>query len=133
MAGNRETMEGRPMTPESSQVDPATQRVLDGIDDPELAARYPDRAHFISSVHPKQGEMATRALFDGDPVVIVFPDGHEVLMTPERVWAPAAFFLLLAALTQRLRRKQGDTNMVQFPPGRLEVQARDSAGHPIAA
>ncbi len=27
--------------------------------------------------------MATRALFAGDPVVLVLPDGHELLMTPE--------------------------------------------------
>lgn len=119
------------MTPESSQIDPATQRVLDGIDDPELAARYPDRAHFISSAHPKQGEMATRALFAGDPVVVVFPDGHEVLMTPERVWGLTAFFLLLAAMTHRLRRRKDQPNIVQFPRARIE--ARDSAGHPIAA
>ncbi len=32
--------------------------------------------------------MATRALFEGDPVVIVYPDGHELLVTSwaERVY-----------------------------------------------
>lgn len=58
------------MTSGKSSIDPAAQRVLDGIEDPDLAARYPDRTHFISSTHPDHGEMATRALFAGDPVVV---------------------------------------------------------------
>ena len=50
-----------------ADIDPATERVLAGIEDEDMAARYPNRAHFISADNPHQGEMATRALFDGDP------------------------------------------------------------------
>lgn len=37
--------------------------------------------------------MATRALFDGDPVVIVYPDGHELLVRPEQVMVSRASWL----------------------------------------
>ena len=119
------------MTSGKSSIDPATQRVLDGIEDPDLAARYPDRTHFISSPHPDQGEMATRALFAGDPVVLVFPDGHELLVTPEHARRVAGLLLVAAALVRRIRRRKNDTDVVQFPLARIE--ARDSAGQPIAA
>ena len=87
-------------------MDPATKRVLASIEDEELAGRYPNRAHFISAGNPHQGEMATRALLAGDPVVIVYPDGHELLVRPERADGVAALF---------------------------RIEARDSTGHPIAA
>jgi hypothetical protein len=119
------------MSPRDSEIDVATQRVLAGIDDPALAARYPDRTHFIAADHPRQGEMATRALFSGDPVVLVYPDGHELLVTPERVVGLAGLFLLIAALFMRLRRRK-DGDAVQFPPS-ARIEARDSAGFPIAA
>jgi len=66
-----------------ANLDPATAKVLAGIADEDLAARYPNRAHFIAADNPHQGEMATRALLDGHPVVIVFPDGHELLVWPD--------------------------------------------------
>jgi len=66
-------------------VDPAVEKVIASIGDEELAARYPDRSHFISAGNPHQGEMATQALFAGDPVVIVYPDGHELLVRPEHI------------------------------------------------
>ncbi|MGE5282301.1 MAG: DUF1330 domain-containing protein [Chloroflexota bacterium] len=69
---------------QDANIDPATTRVLAGIENEELAVRYPNRAHFISADNPHQGEMATRALFEGDPVVIVYPDGHELLVQPEQ-------------------------------------------------
>lgn len=119
------------MTSGSSKIDPATQRVLAGVEDPALAARYPDRTHFISSAHPDQGEMATRALFAGDPVVLLFPDGHELLMTPEHARGLAGLFLLAAAFWLRVRRRKDNTDVVQFPLAHIE--ARDSAGQPIAA
>lgn len=119
------------MTTGSSKSDLATQRVLAGIEDPALAARYPLRAHFISSAHPDQGGMATRALFAGDPVVLVFPDGHELLMTPESARGLTGLFLLAASFWLRLRRRQDNTDVVQFPLAHIE--ARDDAGQPIAA
>lgn len=119
------------MSSGGSGIDPATQRVLAGIEDPEIAGRYPNRTHFISADHPRQGEMATRALFEGDPVVLVYPDGHELLVTPEHARGVAGLFLLLAALILRLRRKR-DGDIVQLPP-RARIEARDSDGLPIAA
>jgi hypothetical protein len=113
-------------------MDAATARVLATIDDVDLAARYPDRAHFIAADNPDQGEMATRALFSGDPVVIVYPDGHELLIRPEEARGIASLFLLFAAffLTRRSRRHGAD--VVQLPP-RAHVEARDASGLPIAA
>jgi len=113
------------------RVDPAVERVIASIGDAELAARYPDRAHFISSDNPAQGEMATEALFAGDPVVIVYPDGHELLVRPEHARGVAALFLGAAAFFLKHRR-HGGTGVVQLPP-RARVEARDAAGHPIAA
>ena len=63
-------------------VDPAVEKVIASIGDEELAARYPDRTHFISAESPEQAEMASRALSDGDPVAIVYSDGHELLDPP---------------------------------------------------
>jgi len=42
--------------------------------------------------------MATAALLAGDPVVIVYPDGHELLVLPEHARGVTAFFLSAAAL-----------------------------------
>ena len=113
-----------------ANIDPATERVLAGIENDELAARYPDRAHFISADNPHQGEMATRALFEGDPVVIVYPDGHELLVQPELAHGFARWSRAAAALLLRFRRF--DQGTVQLPP-RARIEARDSGGHPIAA
>ena len=114
-----------------ANIDPATEKVLAGIDDEELAARYPNRTHFISAENPHQGEMATRALFEGDPVVIVYPDGHELLVLPEQVHGFARWPLAVAALLLRFRRRN-KSGAVQLPP-RARFEARDSTGNTIAA
>ena len=74
--------------------------------------------------------MATRALFDGDPVVIVYPDGHELLVQPEEAHGFARWSRAAAALLLRFRRL--DRGTLQLPP-RAHIEARDSGGHPIAA
>lgn len=114
-----------------AKLDPATERVISSIHDEELAARYPDRAHFISAGDPNQGAMATAALFSGDPVVIVYPDGHELLVRPEHAAGLVGLLLIAAAFVWRLRHRRDDT-VVQLPP-RARIEARDSSGHPIAA
>lgn len=116
----------------SSGLNEATKKVLAGIEDAEVAQRYPDRAHFIAADNPQHGQMATRALFEGDPVVLVYPDGHELLMTPEQARGFAALFLILAVAVMRLRSRKRPDTVVQFPP-RTRIEARDSAGSPIAA
>jgi hypothetical protein len=112
-------------------IDPAVEKVIASIGDEELAARYPNRAHFISAGNPDQGEMATQALFAGDPVVIVYPDGHELLVRPEHVGGIAALFLAVAAFFLKHGRRRA-ADVVQLPLG-ARIEARDSSGHPIAA
>ena len=46
---------------------PATRKVLATINDPELDARYPNRAHFIDAQNPHQALMTSRALFMATP------------------------------------------------------------------
>jgi hypothetical protein len=74
-------------------IGPATRKVLATIDDPELDARYPNRTHFIDAQNPHQALMTSRALFSGDPVVVVYQDGREVLFTPKPTHGLAAAFL----------------------------------------
>jgi hypothetical protein len=114
-----------------AKIDLATERVLATIGDHQLAARYPDRTHFISSQNPDQGQLATQALFSGDAVAIVYPDGHELLIRPEQVGGLPALFQLAAAFFLRLAHR-GRGELMQLPP-RTHVEARDSSGHPIAA
>jgi len=111
--------------------DAAVEKVIASIGDTELAARYPDRTHFISADSPDHGLMATKALFDGDPVALVYSDGHELLVRPEHVGGVSAIFLAAAAFFLRHRRRKS-ADVVQLPP-RARIEARDSAGHPIAA
>lgn len=112
-------------------IDPAMEKVITSIGDEGLAARYPNRTHFISAGNPDQGEMATRALFAGDPVVIVYPDGHELLVRPEQVGGIAALCLLVAAFFLKHRRRR-EADVMQLPLG-ARIEARDATGHPIAA
>lgn len=121
------------MTDANRHIDPATARVLASIDDPALASRYPDRAHFISTDSPKQSEMATRALFAGDPVVLVYPDGCELLITPDHAHRVAALLIAAGALLTRLLKRGNEARApMQLPPG-VRIEARDSTGIPIAA
>lgn len=94
--------------------------------------RYPDRTRIIAADLPSHGKMATEALFAGQPVVLVYPDRHEVLLTPERVRGVAALFLRVAVFWLRLRSKRADGQVVQLPP-RTRIEARDSHGTPVAA
>lgn len=49
---------------------------------PELDT-YPSPMHLIAADNPRHDEMATRALLDGESVLIVYDDGHELLIQPE--------------------------------------------------
>jgi hypothetical protein len=51
--------------------------------DPEVSARYPDHTHFVAADNPQHDQMATRVLHEGNPVVLVYPDGNELLISPE--------------------------------------------------
>jgi hypothetical protein len=125
----------RVMSPMTPGAEASVQKVIDGLEDRELAARYPTRAHFIGADHRQSGVMATRALFGGDPVVLVYADGRELLFTPEQAKGIVALCLLIAGsfiwLRSRLS-KRADAEVIQFPP-RTRIEARDSRGLPLAA
>lgn len=59
-----------------------TERVLAWMEEEQVSDRYPNRAHFIAADHPEHGKMASDTLAEGDPVVLVFPDGYELLIQP---------------------------------------------------
>jgi hypothetical protein len=113
-------------------IGPATQKVLAMIDDSELDARYPDRTHFIDAQNPHQALMTSRALFSGDPVVVVYPDGREVLFTPEPAHGLVAAVLLVALFWIKLRERPSTHEPIQLPP-RTQVEVRDASGLPLAA
>jgi hypothetical protein len=64
-------------------LDLAAQKMLAWGQNPELDDRYPNRTHFIGIEHPEHDEMATKTLLRGDPVVLIYPDGQELLICPE--------------------------------------------------
>ena len=49
---------------------------------PELDT-YPSPMHLIAADNPRLAEIGTRALLDGDAVLLVYDDGHELLIQPE--------------------------------------------------
>jgi hypothetical protein len=78
------------------------ERVVAWGQDDQVASRYPNGVHFVAADHPDHGEMTGNALAEGAPVILVFPDGNELLI------------------------QAGENAAVQ-------VEARDSGGHPLAA
>ena len=117
----------------SPATEASVRKVLDGIEDPELASRYPKRTHLIPADNPKSGTMVTRALFGGDPAVLVYPDGREILFTPERASGLLAIVLLIGCALIWVRSRRGkDAEIIQFPP-RTRIEARDSRGISLAA
>jgi hypothetical protein len=113
-------------------IGPAARKVLAMIEDPELDARYPSRTHFIDAQNPHQALMTSRALFSGDPVVVVHPNGQEVLFTPEPIRGLAALFFLAGLLWLNRRARSSTAELIQLPP-RTQVEVRDTAGLPLAA
>jgi len=98
------------------------RKVLDGIEDPELASRYPKRTHLIPADNPKSGTMVTRALFGGDPAVLVYPDGREILFTPERASGLLAIVLLIGLAWTWIRSRRGrDADVIPGPKMRYSI------------
>lgn len=79
------------------------ERVIAWGQDDVVAARYPNHVHFVAANDPGLGKYASEALGDGDPVVLVFPNGDEVVIEPGENGTPA------------------------------RVEVRDSAGQPLPA
>jgi len=44
---------------------------------------YPSPMHLVAADNPRHDEMVTRALLDGEAVLIVHSDGRELLIQPE--------------------------------------------------
>jgi hypothetical protein len=59
------------------------EKILAWGQDPEIGARYPDHTHFIEADDPKHAQRAMKVLREGNPAVLVYPDGHELLICPE--------------------------------------------------
>ncbi|HVD86158.1 MAG TPA: hypothetical protein VNB59_01995 [Solirubrobacterales bacterium] len=64
-------------------LDIAVERSIAYLGDSELEARYPNHTHFVGVDSPHYARLATKALLQGHSVVIVYPDGHELLIDPE--------------------------------------------------
>lgn len=58
------------------------ERVIAWGQDDEVAKRYPNRAYFIAADGPYHHEHSRRAFSEGHPVVLVFPNGDEVVIEP---------------------------------------------------
>jgi len=120
------------MTAAPKRLSPAVEKVVAGIGDSVLDARYPNRTHFVDADNPDQALLTSRALFAGDPAAIVYPDGREILFTPERVGGFAGLLLLAALLWIKLRERSSAGELIQLPP-RTRVEVRDASGLPRAA
>jgi hypothetical protein len=62
--------------------DAASRRFAALMSSPELDT-YPSPMHLIAADNPRLDQMATRALLDGDAVLLVYDDGRELLISPE--------------------------------------------------
>jgi hypothetical protein len=62
--------------------DTASRRMDALFTSPELDT-YPSPMHLVAADNPRHDEIATRALLDGESVLIVFSDGRELLIQPE--------------------------------------------------
>lgn len=75
----------------------------------DLPARdwpYPDGAVFIAADLPNFGRVMSRALLEGDPIVVIYPDGRERLVRP-RSPRGASVMALIRATLERARRPLG--------------------------
>lgn len=66
----------------SIREDAAARRFAALMSSPELDT-YPSPMHLIAADNPRHDEMATGALLEGDSVLLVYADGHELLICPE--------------------------------------------------
>ncbi len=104
------------MTATPEPLSPSVEKIIAGISDAQLDARYPNRTHFVDADNPDQGLLTSRALFAGDPAVVVYPDGQEVLFTPERTGGFAALLLLAALFWIKMREHSSTGELIQLPP-----------------
>src|SRR3954454_25309772 len=80
MGGDRETMAA--LMNRKGDNDTASRRMGALFTSEELDT-YPSPMHLVAADNPRHDEMATRALLDGEAVLIVYGDGGELLIKPE--------------------------------------------------
>lgn len=61
----------------------ATQKMIAWGQEPDRFDRYPNRTHFVEIDHPEHDQIATRILLEGNPVVLIYADGSELLINPD--------------------------------------------------
>jgi hypothetical protein len=103
--------------------------------DPDTDERYPNETVLVPADSPDASNLMSRAVADGKPIAIVFPDGSDVVWRPPAVSGPAlllAIGLLWLADHLRSRRDRRPT----FVPREwvTEFHAAGAAGgHKLAA
>ena len=115
-------MEGMNSSSETPAGRLATERLIAAALDCD---RYVNGTHFIPSDAPDLAPMLARCVEDREPVVLISPDGRELLATP----VLGRLGGLGAAAMQRLRRGRtsatGATGPVTIPP-LYRVELRES-------
>lgn len=86
-------------SPASKPVDRAVESALASIDTPD---RYPSGTSFIAADLPSFDAHFRRVTSEGRPVVVVLPDGDEVMLQPRRGGFPPIAGRALRALTRIL-------------------------------
>lgn len=66
-----------------------TEKMIAWGRDDGVAERYPARAYFVAADSPSHGESVREAFSEGLAVVLVFPNGDEVVIEPAANGAPA--------------------------------------------
>jgi hypothetical protein len=105
----------------------ATERLTAAALDPDL---YADGTAFIASDAPDFPAIMARNIAEGRPLAIVYPNGHELIVTP----AEGAFAVFLASLLGSLLTRLGSRAKPSVPgaeggevftlPQRYRVQLR---------
>lgn len=74
---------------QADTLDLITERVVAAMQLEEPLDRYPNQSCFIPADAPGHADSASEALAEGHPVVLVFPNGDEVVIEPGENGTPA--------------------------------------------
>lgn len=103
----------------------ATNRLIAAVLDPE---RYPDRTAFIPADADDVEAMLTSSFAERRPVAIIYPDGREMVATPEAGALAWSFLILARAVIgflgrRRITRDHGGVPSVEVPRSyRVEIR-----------
>jgi hypothetical protein len=108
----------------------ATERLIAATLDPD---RYPDGTAFVPADAEDVQSMLSRNFEEGRPVALVYPDGREVVATPQAVAAVWLVVSLVRALVdlvrgRRARRDGPSSESVEVPRNyRVEIRRSNAA------